>query len=177
MTDGNASLFSLAAYFALLSLLAVGGANATIPEMHRIAVDAQRWMTDRQFVELFAISQIAPGPNILIVSLIGFQTAGLPGALVATLAMCGPSSLLCYYVSRYWDRARQASWRVVVMTALVPISIGLVGASAYLLAVTIDRTWQTGLITAATAVIGFRARFNPLWMLLGGAVLGLAGLV
>jgi chromate transporter len=175
--DHNAMLLSLAAYFGLLSLMAVGGANATIPEMHRIAVEVQRWMTDRQFVEVFALSQIAPGPNILIVTLIGFQTAGIAGAVVATLAMCGPASLLCILVSGYWDRARQAPWRIVVMKALVPVSIGLIGASAYLLAVTIDRTWQTGLLTAVTVVIGFYARFNPLWLLAGGGVLGLAGVV
>jgi chromate transporter len=178
MNDSHSSvLLSLLGHFTLLSFLAIGGANATIPEMHRLAVDAQGWMSDRQFGDIFAISQIAPGPNVLIVTLIGFQTAGIIGAIIATLAMCGPAAIMTCYVSRYWDRARDAPWRSIVMKAVVPISIGLVSASAYLLALTIDRSWQTALITVATAIIGFRAKFNPLWMLLGGALLGLAGLV
>jgi len=81
-----------------MSLFAAGGANAAIPEMHRVAVDVQNWMTDKQFADVFAISQMAPGPNVLIVTLIGYSVAGVAGALVATLAMCGPTGcagLLC----------------------------------------------------------------------------------
>jgi hypothetical protein len=104
MNDSHSSvLLSLLGHFTLLSFLAIGGANATIPEMHRLAVDAQGWMSDRQFGDIFAISQIAPGPNVLIVTLIGFQTAGIIGAIIATLAMCGPAAIMTCYVSRYWD--------------------------------------------------------------------------
>ena len=84
-------LIALAGYFALLSLFAVGGANAAIPEMHRIAVEVMHWMSDRQFADSFAISQVSPGPNIIIVTLIGYHVAGLAGAAVATAAMCGPT--------------------------------------------------------------------------------------
>ena len=82
-----------------MSLFAVGGANSAIPEMHRIAVDVQHWMNDRQFADIFAISQLSPGPNVLIVTLIGYSVAGVAGALAATLAMCGPTAVLAYYVS------------------------------------------------------------------------------
>ena len=71
--------------FAILSLFAVGGVMAVIPEMHRQAVEVSHWMTERQFADLFAIAQAAPGPNIIIVTLIGFQVAGFAGAIVATL--------------------------------------------------------------------------------------------
>ena len=97
--DGNPVL-TLLWTFALMSLFAVGGANAAIPEMHRVAVDVQHWMTDKQFADIFAISQMAPGPNVLIVTLIGYAVAGVVGALVATLAMCVPTAVLAYYVSR-----------------------------------------------------------------------------
>ena len=80
--------------FALMSLFAVGGANAAIPEMHRVAVDVRHWMTDKQFADIFAISQMAPGPNVLIVTLIGYAVAGVVGALIATLAMCVPTAVL-----------------------------------------------------------------------------------
>ena len=73
-------LLTLAGNFALLSLFAVGGANAAVPEMHRLAVDLHGWMTDKQFADLFAIAQLSPGPNVIIVTLIGYQAAGLAGA-------------------------------------------------------------------------------------------------
>jgi chromate transporter len=103
--DGIGQLFTLAWTFALMSLFAVGGANAAIPEIHRIAVDVRHWMTDTQFADVFAISQLSPGPNVLIVTLIGYQVAGIVGALVATLAMCGPTAILAYFVSRFLNRS------------------------------------------------------------------------
>ena len=78
-----------------MSLFAVGGANSAIPEMHRIAVDVQHWMNDKQFADIFAISQLSPGPNVLIVTLIGYSVAGIAGALAATVAMCGPTAIAC----------------------------------------------------------------------------------
>ena len=84
-------LISLLGYFALMSLFAIGGANGAIPEMHRLAVEVKGWMTDRQFADMFALSQITPGPNVVIVALIGYHVAGIAGALVCMLAMCGPA--------------------------------------------------------------------------------------
>ena len=78
--------------FGLMSLFAVGGANSAIPEMHRAAVDVHHWLTDKQFADVFAISQLSPGPNVLIVTLIGYSVAGVAGALAATVAMCGPTA-------------------------------------------------------------------------------------
>lgn len=98
--DGKAMndnpLVALFGYFALLSLFAVGGANAAIPEMHRIAVEIMHWMNDRQFADSFAIAQLSPGPNVIIVTLIGYHVAGVAGAAVATVAMCGPTCLLAF---------------------------------------------------------------------------------
>src|SRR5579872_4601010 len=102
--DNGNPLFSLAWTFAVTSLFAVGGANAAIPEMHRIAVDVHHWLTDKQFNDAFAIAQLSPGPNVLIVTLIGYSVAGVVGALVATLAMCGPTAALAYVVSRWLTR-------------------------------------------------------------------------
>jgi chromate transporter len=76
-------LFTLAVQFAIMSLLALGGANAVVPEIHRQAVEFRGWMTERQFADMFAISQAAPGPNVMIVTLVGFHVAGLPGAIFA----------------------------------------------------------------------------------------------
>jgi len=168
-------LASLFGYFALLSLFAVGGANAAIPEMHRVAVDAMHWMSDRQFADMFAISQVSPGPNVIIVALIGFHVAGLAGAAVATAAMCGPTCLMAFFVSRVWDRFKDAPWRTAIQAGMVPLSIGLIAASAFVLARSADHTIYAGLITAATAVVAFATRVNPLWIFLVAGVLGLSG--
>ena len=107
MNPDSNPILTLAWTFGVMSLFAVGGANSAIPEMHRVAVDVQHWMTDKQFADVFAISQLSPGPNVLIVTLIGYSVAGVAGALTATLAMCGPTAILAYYVSRLLGRHRQ----------------------------------------------------------------------
>lgn len=175
-SDANPVL-TLAWTFGLMSLFAVGGANAAIPEMHRVAVEVQHWMTDKQFADVFAIAQLSPGPNVLIVTLIGYSVAGIAGALAATLAMCVPTALLAYGVSRFLTRSSHARWPAIVQAALVPLSIGLMGASALILALTSDRTWVAGLLTAASAVLAFATRLNPLWLLLAGGILGFAGVI
>jgi chromate transporter len=171
----NSPLLALAGYFALLSLFAVGGANAAIPEMHRVAVDVMHWMSDRQFADMFAIAQVSPGPNAIIVTLIGYHVAGLAGAAVATLAMVGPSCALAFLVVRVWDRFKEARWRIALQAGLVPVSLGLISASAFVLARAADHTVLAGLITAATAVVAFATRINPLWLFAAGGVLGLTG--
>jgi chromate transporter len=168
-SDAN-PILTLAWTFGVMSLFAVGGANAAIPEMHRLAVDVQHWMTDKQFADVFAISQLSPGPNVLIVTLIGYSVAGVAGALVATLAMCGPTAVLAYYVSRLLTRSSRSRWPAIIQAGLVPLSIGLMGASGLILALTADRTWAGALVTAVAAALAFATRLNPLWLLLAGAV-------
>ena len=170
-------VWTLAWTFGLMSLFAVGGANAAIPKMHRIAVDVRHWMTDTQFADVFAISQMSPGPNVLIVALIGYSVAGVTGGLVATLAMCGPTAVLAYYVSRLLTRSSQSRWPAMIQMALVPLSIGLMGASGLILAQTSDRTWLAALVTAVSAVLAFATRLNPFWLLLAGGCLGFAGVI
>jgi len=175
--NGAGSLFTLAWTFGLMSLFAVGGANAAIPEIHRIAVDVRQWMTDTQFADVYAISQLSPGPNVLIVTLIGYHVAGLAGALVATLAMCGPTAMLAYYVSRFLKRSTRSRWPAIIQASLVPLSIGLMAASGLILAQASDRTWVAVAVTAVAAVLAFATRLHPLWLLLAGGVLGFAGIV
>jgi chromate transporter len=177
MNSGGNPIVSLLWTFALMSLFAVGGANAAIPEMHRIAVDVQHWLTDKQFADVFAISQLSPGPNVLIVTLIGYAAAGIPGALVATLAMCVPTAVLAYCVSRLLTRSSQSRWPAIIRAALVPLSIGLMGASGLILALTSGQTWAALLVTAGAAALAAATRLNPLWILLAGGVLGFAGVI
>jgi chromate transporter len=177
MTSEIGTLLTLAGYFALLSLFAIGGANAALPEMHRLAVEVMHWMDDRQFADMFAIAQVTPGPNVIVVTLIGNHVAGLPGALVATVAMCGPTCLFAFFVGRVWDRLKDAPWRMTIQAALVPVSIGLIGASAAVVARATAQSAVAVAVTAVTAVVTYSVRVNPLWLFAAAALLGLGGLM
>ena len=175
-TGGNV-LLTMAGYFASLSLFAFGGANAAIPDMQRISVDVMHWMTAKEFADIFAIAQMSPGPNVIIVALIGYHVAGLPGAGVATLAMCGPTCVLAFVVSRVWDRSKAARWRVALQNGLIPVALGLIAASAIVIARTADHGLVAVAITVVTAIVAFATRLNPMWLFAAGGVIGLSGLV
>ncbi len=125
--------WAIALQFLLLSLLAVGGVNAVTPEIHRQVVEVRHWMTGREFAELFAVAQATPGPNMLLSTVIGWRVGGVLGAVVATVCMCGPSSLIVYGVSRVWDRFKGRPWRTVIQAGMAPVVCGLIGSSGYLL--------------------------------------------
>lgn len=170
-------LLELALQFLLLSLLSFGGANAIIPEIHLRVVEIEHWLTEADFAQMFALSQAAPGPNVLIVSLVGWKVAGVAGALVAMSAMCVPSSVLTYYVARAWDRFRDAPLRIAIQRALAPVTVGLILASGYVLTRTGGDAWPAYAITGATLVVLLTTRLHPLWLLAAGAALGAFGLV
>ena len=171
MTGGGSVLLSIAGYFSSLSLFAIGGANAAIPEMQRISVEVMHWMTAKEFADTFAIAQMSPGPNVIIVALIGYHVAGLAGAGVATVAMCGPTCVLAFVVSRVWDRFKAAPWRVALQNGLIPVALGLIVAR------TADHGVVAVVITAATAIVAFATRLNPMWLFAAGGVIGFSGLV
>ncbi len=177
MSEDDSPLTALFLNFAILSVFAIGGVNAAIPEMHRQAVDVHSWMTNQRFADLFAIAQAAPGPNAILVTLIGWEVAGFPGALAATLAMIGPASVLAFFAGRIWHRFRYARWRIVIQAGITPITVGLVAASAYVLARAADTGIVAVAITLATAAAVYLTRIHPLILLAIGAALGAAGLV
>jgi chromate transporter len=169
-------LVTLAGLFAELSLLAVGGANALVPEMQR-QVQAQGWMQQSEFAALFALAQAAPGPNMLVVTLVGWRVAGLSGALVATGAFVVPTGVLTYAVSRVWERFREARWRRMIQAGLTPVTVGLVMAAAVLLCRAAALDTRLLLLSAAVAVVLLTTRLHPLWLLAAGAALGAAGIL
>ena len=165
----------IAIRFTALSLVAIGGINAILPEVHRVVVDVEHWMTSAEFAELVALAQLAPGPNAMIVALVGWKVAGIAGGIVATLAVCGPSSVACYVAFQWADRLRQSHLRLLVQRALAPLAIGLILATGYTLALAADRSLGAFALTlVATAALAF-TRINPIWILLAGAAAGVAG--
>lgn len=168
-------LVALALIFAQLSLLAFGGGNTILPEMQRQVVDVHHWMSARDFSAMFALAQAAPGPNMMVVTLIGWHVAGWPGVVVASIAKFGPCSLLTGLVLQVWDRFKNHPWRRIVQAGLVPVTIGLVAASAALITAASDHEWILGAITAASAAVMITTRLHPLWVLGAGALIGLTG--
>jgi chromate transporter len=173
----SGALAQLAIDFSLLSLITVGGVVTVLPEMHRNVVEVHGWMSGAEFAQLFALAQASPGPNILVVSLIGWKVAGLAGAVVATGAACAPSSILTYVVSRIWQRFRGNRWRDLIEDGLVPVTVGLMLAGGYLLTRAADHSALAFAITGVTAGTVLATRIHPLWLLGAGGLLGLAGWV
>lgn len=171
-------LLDLFVHFASLSLLAIGGALATAPEMHRYLVDERAWMTTPQFNDAIAIAQAAPGPNILFVTLLGWQAAGAPGALAATVGQLLPSSLVAFWGWR-WKSAREDTPIVAaIRLGLSPVAIGLTASAGWVIACGANGE-DRGLwaLTAVSALAVWRTRLGLLWLVGAGALLGGLGVV
>jgi chromate transporter len=166
----TATLLQIAGLFGLLSLLAFGGGQAVLPDMQRAAVDVHRWVTAREFLDMFAISRTIP-PGSMIVVLIGQRAAGVVGGLVAFLAMFGPSSMLAFAIARLWHRAGRAAWRETLERALAPVSVGLTIASGIAIARSTEHDWLAYAVTAATTLLLAFTRLHPLAVMAAGAAL------
>lgn len=158
----------LALGYAQMSLLAVGGVSAVLPEMQRLVVQ-HAWMGRSEFAALFALAQMAPGPNMLVATVVGWRVAGLPGALAATLGMIGPSSLLTGVTAGAWHRFRERPWRRRIQAGLVPVTVGLIMTGATLLVASTTRGVLTAGITVAVAAAVLATQVHPLALLAAGA--------
>jgi chromate transporter len=167
------ALIGLLTTFAPLSVVAVGGANAVIPEIQHQVVGVHGWLSDQEFAESFAIAQAAPGPNVMVVSLIGWRVAGWPGLAVATIAICGPSCSVAYLMGRFRSRLQRRPWMSSVQRGLVPIAVGLCMATGLVMARSADHGWADALVTLVVAPAALLTRLNPLWLLAAGAAVGL----
>lgn len=172
----NGTLLALATIFSQLSLLAFGGGNTILPEMQRQVVQVHQWMSAEQFSSLFALAQAAPGPNMMIVTMIGWHVAGWPGFLVSTVAKFGPSSLVTVATLHAWDRFKDRPWRRYVQLGMAPVTVGLVASSAALISHASNHTVIQWAITAACATLAYPTRLHPLWLLGAGAIIGATGI-
>ena len=167
------TLVALAVIFSQLSLLAFGGGNTILPEMQRQVVEVHHWMPASEFSALFALAQAAPGPNLMVVTLVGWHVAGWAGMLVTSIAKFGPSSVVTVLALHAWNRFKDRPWRKIAQRGLVPVTAGLVAASAMLIAKASDASWIAWGITGVCAVLSLRTRVHPLVLLAAGSVVGL----
>lgn len=168
------NLLELALYFALLSVVSVGGMPSVMPEMQRFVVDLKGWLTPEEFIQAFAVGQAAPGPNVLIASLIGWKVAGLPGAFVALGAFCLPAAVIAWWVSDLWDRFKDSPWRLATQRAIAPIVVAMILSGGVILATPGAPDWRLWLIAGGSAAAMVAFRLNPLWLLAAGGILGAA---
>ncbi|MFM0628120.1 chromate transporter [Paraburkholderia xenovorans] len=171
----NETLVALTVIFSQLSLLAFGGGNTILPEMQRQVVDVHHWMPASEFSALFALAQAAPGPNLMIVTLIGWHVAGWAGMLVTSVAKFGPSSLVTILAVHAWERFKDRPWRRYAQLGLMPVTAGIIAASAALIAEASNTTAIAWAITSFTVVMAMTTRIHPLWLLAVGSLIGLAG--
>lgn len=173
----NDPLVRLALLFLQMSLLSFGGTNTILPELQRQVVDVNHMMTIHTFAALFALAQAAPGPNMMVISLIGWHMAGLSGAILTTTCAVAPSSVLTFLVARAWYRFRDAPWRGAIQKGLLPVTAGLLLSSAALLIKATALDWRLGLLTVAVTLLLLTTKVHPMLVLVGAAMLGAAGLV
>lgn len=163
-------LTSLLLIFVPLSFVTIGGGQTIVADIHRQVVDVHHWMTAAEFLDLFAISRMAPGPGSLLVTLIGWQVSGLAGALVATIAIFAPTAVMTFCIARIWERTKGAKWQIVVEAGLRPIAVGTILASVYVLLQSLDGGWLAQGIALASTAILLATPVNPLLLLFGGGL-------
>lgn len=186
----------LLTHFLSLSLLAIGGAVSTLPDMHRMLVNDQRWLLDSQFNASVALAQAAPGPNVLFVALLGWNVGlnasgaiagsllawayGLVGMALAMLGVLLPSTTLTLMASRWAHHNRDLRAVRAFKQGMAPVVVGLLLATGAILALNPGNTpdhWPLWLLSAVCALLVWRTKIHLLWLLGAGALLGWWGLV
>ena len=175
-------------HYLSLSLLTVGGAISTAPDMHRYLVEQQHWLTDAQFNASVAIAQAAPGPNVLFIALMGWNIGlnaggfmtGMLGVILTMLGILLPSSTLTYMTAQWSHRNRDLHAVRAFKQGMAPIVVALLIATSWILTTTNGRElkdWRLWLLTATSVVIVWRSKIHMLWLLGAGALLGWFGLI
>ncbi len=164
-------LWQLLVVFAPLSLISVGGGQSILADIQLQTVTVHQWLTQDQFLHDYAIARASAGPASMIVTLIGWQVAGLAGAIVASLAIFVPSSIVFYGLTILWRRHEFSQWRDKFARGLAPVAVGLVMASSYSLLMANSGDWLAWVVTAASVVAFMLTRAHPFLLLVIGAAL------
>jgi chromate transporter len=159
--------------FSYLSILTVGGGMAAFPEMKVLTVEVHKWLTFPQLIHIYSVGQMAPGPNMMMVVVIGQWAGGLPGAIVTLVAFFGPTALLAFLIARAWRKLEKWPWRTSIQQGLAPVSIGLLLAGCFTMAKGAITGLETGAIAVGVLLILLQYKINPALLVVGGAIVGL----
>lgn len=165
-------IFALIRVFSYLSILTVGGGLAAFPEMKNLTVNVHGWLNFTQLIHLYSLGQVAPGPNMMMIVVIGQWVAGIPGVIAVLLAFFGPTTLLAFCVGRLWARLGKWPWRASIERGLSPVAIGLLLAGCLSLARGVVTEWFSAVIVLTVLLILLRSKINPAWLVLAGALAG-----
>jgi chromate transporter len=171
-----AQLFGLFLHFTMLSLLAIGGAITTAPDMQRYLVVEQGWLSDATFTDSVAIAQSAPGPNVLFVAVLGWNIAGLTGVLATMLGSLLPSTLLALSATRWGEQRREARGMRAFTAGLAPLTLGLLLATGWILTEPARGHAGAMLLVPLTVLVLLKTRLSPMWLMAAGALAGVLGL-
>jgi chromate transporter len=160
-----------------LSLLAIGGAIATVPDLQRHVVLERHWLSSADFTGSVALAQAAPGPNLLFVAVVGYRVAGLAGALAAMAGMLLPSTVLTLAVSRWGSKRRDTRGVKAFVGGMAPVTLGLILATGWLLAAPVANRPVALLLVLGSMALTWRTRLSPLWAIAAGAIAGALGYV
>lgn len=180
MIPGGSKNIALAIliHFSALSMMAIGGGVVALaPDMQRFLVDTHHWMTNEAFLTDFTIAQVAPGPNMLFVTLVGMQAAGWLGALAATIGIVMPPALFTLATIRLSARKQSTRLGSILKPALAPLSVGMMIATGWSLTHVAVHGAGAAILCALTVIAVLCTRLNPLWFIALGAVGGVLGLV
>lgn len=170
-------LFSLFIKFSLFSLVAFGGIIALLPSLFDLTVTQEHWIDASTFADYFAIAQAAPGPNFMTVTLIGWHVYGFIGAIVASIAICWPSSVMVFYLERYITGIRDPQKKKTIQYAAAALAVGLVLSSSWKLSIGFNDHWTTMLLTVIVIVITQFSKIHPLCLIALGGLIGGLGLL
>jgi chromate transporter len=171
-----AQIPALAQVFAYLSFLTIGGGMAAFPEMKNLVVDVHHWLTAEQLTHVYSTGQMSPGPNMMMVAEVGVLVAGIPGAIVCALAFFIPTGVLTFAVGRLWEKLANWPWRNSIQRGLGAVAIGLAIAGLITFGKTAVTSWLTALIALVVFFLVVRTKTNPVFFILGSAVIGLIAL-
>jgi chromate transporter len=163
---------TLLAHLAVLSLVSVGGAHAVFPDVFRLVVTERGWMTGTEFATLVALSQAAPGPNVLVMALIGQRVGGAALGVAALVAFCFPSSVIAWLAARAHFRTAGTRWARALRNGFAPVTVGLVLASGFILATGAAGGWWVYAIAIVSTVLASTTGIHPLWLIVAGALIG-----
>jgi chromate transporter len=175
--EKDVDVVALFVHFLMLAAISIGGTDTVLPDMHRYLVEVHGWITSKQFSDAYAIARAVPGPNMLYVTLLGWQAAGFTGALATTAALSIPPVTITLLVMRLSARNPGSPVGRAIKLGLAPLTIGLMFASGWVLLGAVNHDWRGYAVTAVTLAVVLRTKMNPLWLIAAGAVLGIAGAV
>ena len=170
-------LSALFLHMLALWLVAIGGPSTILPDIHRYVVEVHHLMTSAEFAEIYTLAQVAPGPNAMYVTLLGWHLAGWAGAAATTVPLLVPATTLTLFVGHLNERYPNAPIGRAIRRGLAPITIGLSFASASILMRAVNHDWRAYLLTLVTVALIARTSWSPLWLLAAGALVGIVGLV